>query len=161
MEVGRGWNRLLKLRLRIGFVLLLLMFGLSSSSPITSSLSTGHQHPIVVQESISPSADSPTLTWTSRTESAMGPEPLPVGNQSRLIGDHIVLNATFPEELNVTHSEMRVWNGFTYSTTRPLVNATNPGAVFDGIIDPAQFDWLISPAILLLVTSISWLGQSP
>jgi len=128
----------LKLRLRIGFVLLLLTFSFLSSGPITSSISTEHQHPIGIQESVTPSTDSPSLTWTSRTQN----ESLPLSNSSSAVGDHVVVNATFPEELNVTRCEMRIWNGFTYTTTRPLVTPTDPGGVFDGIIDPTQFDWV-------------------
>jgi len=43
----------------------------------------------------------------------------------------------------MTHCEMRIWNGFTFNITRPLVIPTDPGSVFDGIIDQAQFDWVI------------------
>ncbi|MHA1387273.1 MAG: hypothetical protein ACTSR9_02445 [Candidatus Thorarchaeota archaeon] len=119
--------------------------GTSPNIEPTANSLTDHDHKqcITINESDTPSADSPTLTWTSRTESATGPEPEPVSNQSSLIGDHIVLNATFPEELNVTRCEMRVWNGFTYTTTRPLVISTDPDGVFEGIIDPAQFDWVV------------------
>ena len=119
------------------------MFGFISGSPITSSISTGHQHPIAVQESINPSAESPSLAWTSRTQTA----PQPLQNGSSAVGAHVVVNATFPEDLNITHSEMRIWSGFTCTTTRPLVIPTDPGSVFNGIIDPTQFDWVVISGI--------------
>jgi len=81
--------------------------------------------------------------WTSRSQN----EPLSFNNGSSLVGDHIVVNATFPDGLNVTHSELKIWNGFTYETTRPLVIPTDPGGVFEGIIDPSQFDWIIISGI--------------
>ncbi len=83
------------------------------------------------------------LTWTSRTQQV----PQLLENESIAVGDHVVLNATFPDSLNITHCEMRVWSGFTYTTTRPLVVPTDPGGVFSGIIDPAQFDWVVIKGI--------------
>ena len=105
-----GWNRLLKSRLGIGFIVLLLMFGFTSSSPITSNISHGYQYPIETQGSHSPSTNPPSLTWTSRTQN----ESLPLLNGSSAAGDHVVLNATFPDEMNVTRCEMRISNGFRW-----------------------------------------------
>jgi hypothetical protein len=115
------------------------MFNIVSSCPITSSISNEHQLPSELQKPGVPSANSPNLTWTSRTQN----KSQILLNSSSAVGDHVVVNATFPDELNVTHCELKIWNGFTFNTTRPLVIPTDPSGVFDGIVDPAQFDWIV------------------
>jgi hypothetical protein len=102
-------------------------------------VSAGFQNLIVAHESVTPSAEPPSLTWTSRAQN----ESIPVNNGSTLVGDHVVLNATFPEELNVTRCEMKVWSGFTYTITRPLVIPSKyPGGAFSGLINHTEFDWV-------------------
>ncbi|MCK4567182.1 MAG: hypothetical protein KAU48_07725 [Candidatus Thorarchaeota archaeon] len=133
----------MKSGLRNYFVLLILLFGLLSSgissfSPPVINNEIPSLHCVII-----PGLDAPNITWTSRTQ--LGPQLLE--NGSAAVGDHVVLNATFHQELNVTRCEMRVWSGFTYTTTRPLVVPTDPGGVFDGIIDPAQFDWVVIKGI--------------
>ncbi|MFW9965417.1 MAG: hypothetical protein ACFFCX_17725 [Candidatus Sifarchaeia archaeon] len=86
---------------------------------------------------------TPLLTWTSRTQN----ESLPVNNGSSIVGNHVTLNATFPEVLNVTSCEMRIWNGFTFTTTRSLVPVTDPAGAFTGVIDLDEFDWVIVTGI--------------
>jgi len=114
-----------------------LMFGVVSSSPITSSISNGHLSSVELQESITPSADSPFLTWTSRTQN----ESLPISNGSSLVGDHVVVNATFPANENITKCNLHIWDGLIINTTRPLVY--NPDAqMIDEFINPDMFDWI-------------------
>jgi len=129
--------------LGVSIVLILLVVGLLSSIPL-SPIAIGEN---IYTQSINNSTvlcdEQSSVTWTSRTQ----PEPLSLENESCIAGDHIVVNATFHQELNVTRCEMRVWSGFTYTTTRPLVVPTDPGGVFSGIIDPAQFDWVVIKGI--------------
>ena len=46
------------------------------------------------------------LTWTSRTEGV----PQPIANNSQAIGDHVTVNGTFPQILNVIECELIIWN---------------------------------------------------
>lgn len=83
------------------------------------------------------------LTWTSRWQTS----PQMVVNDTELVGDHVVLNATFPHSLNVTRCTMTISNGFRFHTTRKLVIPSNPGSQFDGIINHTEFDWIIVKGI--------------
>jgi len=137
------------MRIRIAFhgvilVLLVALFPLISPVPFlipdSQMLVTKECVPLF---SLADDNSEANLTWTSRTQS----EPQLLENGSTAVGDHVILNATFPDSFNITHCEMRVWSGFTYTTTRPLVVPTEPGGVYSGIIDPAQFDWVVIKGI--------------
>ena len=95
------------------------------------------------QSMICQSIDSPAITWISRTQQ----QPQLIENGSIAIGDHVILNASFPESYNITNCSIRIWNGFTFTTTRPLVPAHNPGGAFTGIINRDDFDWVIIKGI--------------
>ena len=79
------------------------------------------------------------LTWTSRWQSSR----LAVINDTELVGDHVVLNATFPESLNVTHCTMTVENGFRLNTSRELEVPSDPDSQFSGAINHTEFDWIV------------------
>ena len=85
------------------------------------------------------SLDEDFLTWTSRWQS----QPLSVVNDTELVGDHVVLNATFPDYLNVTKCEIELGNGFRINTTRELVIPSDPGGQYIGTINHTEFDWVI------------------
>ncbi|NHI87930.1 MAG: hypothetical protein EAX87_00320 [Candidatus Thorarchaeota archaeon] len=83
------------------------------------------------------------LTWTSKWQ----PSRLAVMDDADLVGDHVVLNATFSESLNVTHCTMTVENGFRLNTSRELVVPSDPDSQFSGVINPTEFDWVIVKGI--------------
>ena len=83
------------------------------------------------------------LTWTSRWQST----PLVVMNNTELVGDHVGLNATFPESLNVTKCAMTIESGFRLNTTRELVIPSDAAGQFTGIINHTEFDWVIVKGI--------------
>lgn len=83
------------------------------------------------------------LTWTSRWQSSR----LAVINDTELVGDHVVLNATFPESLNVTHCTMTVENGFRLNTSRELEVPSDPDSQFSGAINHTEFDWIVVKGI--------------
>ena len=94
-----------------------------------------------IQSIAIPSDDSSLLnmSWTSRTESI----PQPISNNSELIGDHVVLNATWDQQIaggNVTDTRIRITDGYTYSTTRSLVSASSGSGLFE--FDYEVFDWI-------------------
>ncbi len=78
-----------------------------------------------------------SLTWTSR----WSPTPQSVANESEIVGDHVFINATFPESMNVTRTEISLLDGFTFATTRPLVDGWS-GGIFPSGIDPDLYDWI-------------------
>ena len=117
---------------------LLLTFLLTSSVAVIYPVFLTNPTMLGLSESNAISENTPLLTWTSRTQN----ESLPVNNGSSIVGDHVVLNATFPEELNVTLCEMRVWNGFTFTTNRSLISVTDPAGAFLDVINPEEFDWV-------------------
>jgi hypothetical protein len=61
-------------------------------------------------------------------------------NESEIVGDHVVVNATFADGLNVIRTELTFLDGFRFSTTRPLV--IPEGIPFDPPWDPDFFDWI-------------------
>lgn len=79
------------------------------------------------------------LMWTSRWQ----PSFVPVMNNTEITGDHVVLNATFPEYWNITKCLITIENGFKINTTRELVIPLDPGGQFDGVINHTEFDWVI------------------
>ncbi|MHA1577825.1 MAG: hypothetical protein ACTSU3_10730, partial [Candidatus Thorarchaeota archaeon] len=133
----------MRFRIRKYFVVLLLIFGLLSSCTFSPTSSVINRDTSLLYSDVISGLDKPNVTWTSRTQL----EPQLLGNGSSAIGDHVVLNATFPDNYNVTLCEIRIWNGFTYTTTRPLVIPTDPWSVFDGIINHTQFDWVVIKGI--------------
>ncbi|TET06619.1 MAG: hypothetical protein E3J86_14890, partial [Candidatus Thorarchaeota archaeon] len=97
--------------------------------------------------------DEPTLelSWTSRDS----PSSTVVTAGGSAVGDHVLLTANWTDGVNtgmpefgITTLEMKVLYGTLFYETGPHVSATNPGGVFSGIIDPAQFAWEIIPGIL-------------
>ncbi|MGY5879398.1 MAG: hypothetical protein RTV31_04060 [Candidatus Thorarchaeota archaeon] len=48
----------------------------------------------------------PNLTWSSRTQIM----PQPVENNSVIAGDHVVVNGTFSQALNITQCKLTIWN---------------------------------------------------
>ena len=93
--------------------------------------------------SYSIASDVPSITWTSRTES----EPQPLENNSIAAGDHVVVNATFPEDYNITNCTLRIWNGFNYTATDSLVTVQDPTSAYTDIINPDEFSWMIVKGI--------------
>ena len=75
-----------------------------------------------------------TLTWTSRWSST----PQSIAKETEIVGDHVVLNATFAEDMNVARTEITLLDGFRFTTTRPTVEYTSTGWFFD----PDDFDWV-------------------
>ena len=128
----------------IGLTFLILMLSLPiNCSPTDVSIKP---HSAIDFNSIqkhSISADLPAITWTSRTHQ----QPQPVENDSIIAGDHIILNASFPKSYGISNCSMKIWNGFTFSTTRPLVHAQDPAGAFTGIINRTEFDWVVVKGI--------------
>lgn len=128
----------------VALVLWVILFTMINPTPsLTPDTLLLDENEAIILNCVSENTNDVNLTWTSRTQS----EPQLLENGSIAAGDHVVVNASFPESFNITRCEMRIWNGFTFTTTRPLVNATDPGGVFTGIIDPAQFDWVVIKGI--------------
>ncbi len=85
------------------------------------------------------STDGCTLTWTSHWESI----PQSITDNSTIIGDHIILNATFNEDIlgmNITSTELRIIDGFTFNITRPLKTYSDGVTTFDFVYD--ELDWI-------------------
>jgi hypothetical protein len=130
----KSWNSFLLLAI----VLSLVIFPIIQITSIPDNeveLSITRQ----IQNQNIPSEETFSLTWSSRWSSP----PQNVTNESDISGDHIVLNATFPDSLNITHSSMIVENGFRLNTTRALVIPSEPWNQYDGIINHTEFDWVI------------------
>ncbi|MBN2230109.1 MAG: SRPBCC domain-containing protein [Candidatus Thorarchaeota archaeon] len=83
-----------------------------------------------------------SLTWTSRWE----PIPQPVTNNSITVGDHIVLNASFPggpSDPTIVNCSIELTNGYTYSNTSPLVIPQgDPADQFLTYITKSEWDWV-------------------
>lgn len=88
-------------------VLLVSIFPLFSPVPFLISdsqiLDTDEHAPIY---SLSEGNSEANLTWTSRTQIV----PQLLENESIAAGDHVVLNATFPQTQNVTECKLKIWN---------------------------------------------------
>ncbi len=93
------------LKSRYGVIALSLLFAFSLTSGITLTPITIYNLD-TISNSMSISDSTPLLTWTSNTQSELNP----VTNNSKIVGDHIILNATFPESMNVIYCELRIWN---------------------------------------------------
>lgn len=87
--------------------------------------------------SISAASNNLNLTWTSRTQQI----PQLLENDSKAVGDHVVLNATFPSNENITQCKLHLWDRFFFATTRPLVPTSLNGS-FEMLIDPVECDWV-------------------
>jgi len=77
------------------------------------------------------------LTWKSRTQQV----PQLLQNDSKVVGDHIVLNATFPINDNVTDCNMHIWDRFIFATTRFLTPTSILGG-FGTYIYLNDCDWV-------------------
>ncbi len=97
--------------------------------------------------------DAPTLelSWTSRDS----PSPTVVTTGGSAAGDHVMLKAAWTDGVNpgmpefaITTVQMKVLYGTLFYAEGPNVHATDPGGVFSGIIDPAQFAWELVPGIV-------------
>ena len=86
---------------------------------------------------VSDDSSGVNLTWTSRTQQI----PQLLENDSKAVGDHVVLNATFPSNENITQCKMHIWDRFFFATSRPLVPTSLNGS-FEMFIDPVQCDWV-------------------
>lgn len=64
--------------------------------------------------------DEPSITWTCRTQS----EPQLVENNSIVAGDHIIINATFPEIYNIINCTLHIWNGINYNVSSNETSVT-------------------------------------
>ena len=131
------------MRIRITFhgvilVLLVSLFPLISSVPLliqdSQILDTDEHAPIY---SLTEGNSEANLTWTSRTQHV----PQFLENESIAVGDHVVLNATFPSNENITQCKMHLWDRFFFATTRPLVPTSLNGS-FEMLIDPVECDWV-------------------
>ncbi|MFW9788192.1 MAG: hypothetical protein ACFFE2_10810 [Candidatus Thorarchaeota archaeon] len=133
----------MKIRLIFATVFILLIFlpNTPASSISRYDLKTGHSTRVTDYNPVFLSTgDNSSLTWTSRWSSS----PQKLINNSEIVGDHVVLNATFPSSMNVIHTELKLENGFQINTTRSLVLPTgNPDDQFSGNIDHDQFDWIV------------------
>lgn len=80
------------------------------------------------------------LTWTSRTQFI----PQTIKNGSTAVGDHVALNATWEGQINggnVTNTSLMITDGFTYTTTRPLIPTDGSFSTFPPF--PVEdIDWL-------------------
>jgi len=92
-----------------------------------------------------------TLSWYSRDHAS---KTVFTGGDS-LVGDHVVVNATWADgdnpgmpEFAITSTEIKVLYGTLFYEEGPLVHATDPGGVFAGIIDPDQFAWVTVPDLV-------------
>ena len=66
-----------------------------------------HQHDASSRSSFFLAKENFSLTWTSRWSTAAQR----LSNESKVVGDHVILNATFIEDLNVTRSEVVLFEG--------------------------------------------------
>lgn len=92
-----------------------------------------------------------TLSWTSRDS----PSPTVFTAGGSIAGDHVVVNATWTDGVNpgmpefaITSTEIKVLYGTLFYEEGPMVHATDPGGVFTGIVDPAQFAWVTVPGLI-------------
>jgi len=107
--------------MKIKPIIVILVFSLIIVGiPFASNSNFTSRQPITsLKASHIASDETHSLTWTSRWESI----PQPVVNDSAVIGDHVILNSTFDETLlgkNITRTELKIIDGFTFSTTRSL-----------------------------------------
>jgi hypothetical protein len=89
-----------------------------------------------------------TLSWTSRDSTS----PTVFHTGDTIAGDHVVVNATWTDGVNpgmpefaITTTAIQVLYGTLFYEEGAMVHASNPGGVFAGIIDPAQFAWVTVP----------------
>ncbi len=101
----------------LGIIALLLLCIIGDSSQGTISYETNSEYPIL-NEMISQSGGSVNLTWSSRWNSL----PQRVENNSQLVGDHIVLNASYNGLTEFSRIEMYfVSINFTISNTSRFI----------------------------------------
>jgi hypothetical protein len=91
-----------------------------------------------------------TLSWYSRDSPTQ--QTFTAGDT--IAGDHVIVNATWTDGVNpgmpefaITSTEIKVLYGTLFYAEGHMVHATDPGGVFDGIIDPDQFAWETVPGL--------------
>ena len=63
------------------------------------------------------------LTWTSLTQQI----PQVLENSTKAVGDHVVLNATFPDNENITRCKLHIWDRFLFATNRSIAPTSTLG----------------------------------
>lgn len=88
-------------------ILLVSLFPIISSEPFSfNNCDAPIELERVFFNSISDDSNEVNLTWTSRTQQV----PQLIENLSIAVGDHVILNATFPQTQNVTDCKLKIWN---------------------------------------------------
>jgi hypothetical protein len=107
-------------------LLLLILFSMNSCISTTYDSSIIERelncvHPSVVADEYTDA----NLTWISRTQQV----PLLIENYSIAVGDHVIINGTFAQALNVTECELTIWNPL--SGVNATVSSMGTTIVFD------------------------------
>ena len=98
-----------------------------------------HSHSVSSLVTLTQDPQNSNLTWSARTQQI----PIHLENNSVAAGDHVIVNGTFSPSLYVTECELNIWNGFTFTSTRPVIPASDPDGSFEGSIIYDDFDWVV------------------
>jgi len=127
----------LRISLTLCLVTLLTIYIISPASQTCySSIITSPEQNHLPLNPASPDDGNISLTWTSR----WSPNPQEVHDDLEIVGDHIVLNATFNDELNITRTDIELLDGFRFFSNQRLSNFTIVG--FPYSFDPDDFSWV-------------------
>jgi len=92
-----------------------------------------------------------TLSWYSSDS----PVPTEFTSGDSLIGDHVIINATWADsdiagfpEWQIAFTEMEIYTGTLFYEEGDLIHATDPGGFEPYPIDPDQFAWVYVPGLV-------------
>jgi len=131
---------------KLTIIIVVSLLIISMTTPSTTPLLTSIKYQTAQDSSCAiPSQESQdsNLTWSARTQQS----PQNIENNSVAAGDHVVVNGSFSPSLNVTECELNIWNGFTFTSTRSVIPASDPDASFEGSIIYDDFDWIVIKGI--------------
>ncbi|MDF1538760.1 MAG: ABC transporter substrate-binding protein [Candidatus Thorarchaeota archaeon] len=78
------------------------------------------------------------LTWTSREN----PNPTPIANSSRIVGNQLVITATWPDGVGINNVSICMTSGIRFRDTDSLVIPDSSYDLFEGSIDVTQLSWM-------------------